>query len=345
MKEIMLPYVLLIWILVKTGVIKWNLKNQFWSVAIGIFIIFLLFSASRFWAPIDLSNSSTVRAPAAILSPLFGQRIESIHVVHNQHVKKNDIIYTLYSDKFDNQIKAKDGEIAAIQSLIKAEQSELLKLKKDLMRHEKLGKNKFSSEQEIDHIQTAIQRIIAQVKSHENDIVRAEGQKSTLSYDQDLQTVRAPFDGMVSVISSAEGTRTGNISVYDTTKKFIEMRIPEQAYTHIKAGQFAEFYINTHPGQIFRARVHSKRVGTGEAAMSTRQGDRSIGMFVHQNAGSHGRTVILEFAEPEGVDLPIGATGSAWVSASKPYSWLGFMDVIGAAITRIKAIKAYFNAL
>jgi len=344
MKEIMLPYILLVWILVKTGVMEWNLKNQFWSVAVGLFIVFLLFSSSRFWAPVDLTNSSTVRAPVAILTPLFGQRIETINVVHNQRVNKGDIVYTLYSDRFDNEVAAKEGEIASIEALITVEESELVKLEKDLVRYEQLGKSSFSSEQQIDHTRTAIQRIHAQITAHENDIVKLQGEKGALLYNQDLQTVRAPFDGLVTVISTAEGARTGNISLYDVSKKFVEMRIPEQSYTHIEIGQFAEFYLNTHPGQIFRARVHSKRVGTGEAAMSVRQGDRSIGGFVRQNAPSHGRTVILEFEEPEGINLPIGATGSAWISANKPYSWLGFMDVVGGAVIRIKSVKAYFNA-
>lgn len=36
MKEIMLPYVFICWILVKTGLVKWTLKNAVIIVGIGI---------------------------------------------------------------------------------------------------------------------------------------------------------------------------------------------------------------------------------------------------------------------------------------------------------------------
>lgn len=344
MKEIMLPYILLIWILVKTGVMEWNLKNQFWSVSIGFLIFFLLLSASRFWSPADMTNSSTVRAPSAILSPLLNEKIDKIFVVHNEKVKKGEILYTLHTDSTQGEIAGKEGGIEAFKAKIIAQESLLSKQRKNLERYKELGEKDYSSEQQIDNINAAVKQSMALIKSYDSEIARIEGEKDSLEYADELKTIRAPFDGQMTVVNTAEGTRTGNMSIYNTAKKFVEMRIPEQAYTHIHPGQFAEFYVNTHPGKIFRARVHSKRVGTGEASMSSVQGDRSVGQFVQQNAPSHGRTVILSFVEPEGVDLPIGATGSAWISAEKPYSWLGFMDVIGAAIVRISAVKAYLNA-
>ena len=137
--------------------------------------------------------------------------------------------------------------------------------------------------------------------------------------------------------------------VYDTSKKFLEMRIPEQSFNFIKPGQFDEFYLNVLPGQIFRGKVHSITTGTGEATVAVRQGDQNVGQFVGQfvgqNTTSHGRTVIIEFIEPEGMNIPIGATGAAWISARKPHPILGFMDIIGGAIVRLQSIKAYFGAL
>ncbi|MCL1063788.1 hypothetical protein MK852_16880 [Shewanella benthica] len=43
--------------------------------------------------------------------------------------------------------------------------------------------------------------------------------------------------------------------------------------------------------------------------------------------------------------LPIGATGSAWISADKPHRILGFLDIIGAATVRLVATKFYLNAI
>jgi multidrug resistance efflux pump len=95
MKEIMIPYILIMWLLVKTGVIEWTLKNAVRIVAVGAFICFMLFTAHRFWSPADLTDSSTIKAPHATLSPLIGEQIKEIFVTHNQILKKGDLIYTL----------------------------------------------------------------------------------------------------------------------------------------------------------------------------------------------------------------------------------------------------------
>jgi hypothetical protein len=79
--------------------------------------------------------------------------------------------------------------------------------------------------------------------------------------------------------------------------------------------------------------------------ISARGGDQQVRQHVGNNASAHGRTVVIEFIEPEGYNVPIGSTGSAWISAVKPVPILGFMDIIGAATVRLKAYKAYLNAL
>ena len=111
MKEIMIPYVILIWILVKTGVMPWNLKTQFWSTATGTLILFLLFSASRFWSPVDMTNSSTIRAPHAVVSALFQQEVDQIFVTHNQFVKKDELLYTLVDESTASGVDAIDAQI------------------------------------------------------------------------------------------------------------------------------------------------------------------------------------------------------------------------------------------
>jgi hypothetical protein len=123
------------------------------------------------------------------------------------------------------------------------------------------------------------------------------------------------------------------------------MRIPDQTFRNIQEGQFAEFYVDAYPGEIFRGRVHSVTTGTGEAAVSVTSGTQSVRRHVGNNSGSHGRTVVIEFVEPEGYNVPIGSTGSGWISATKPHEKLGFMDIIGGATVRLKAYKAYFSAV
>lgn len=71
---------------------------------------------------------------------------------------------------------------------------------------------------------------------------------------------------------------------------------------------------------------------------------QSVSQHVMQNSNDVGRTVILEFEDPEGIQIPIGATGQAWIAAEKPTEVLGFLDVVAGMLLRFSAAKSYFIA-
>lgn len=343
MKEIMLPYVFICWILVKTGVIQWNLRNATTIVALGAFIATSLFTVSRFWAPVDLTDSSTIKAPHAVLSPLVGQKVENVHVSHNEHVEKGQLLYELESQDADETIKGLHAQVEAIEHQIVATEIQVMTDEKNLARLLKL--DEYASQVERDDLKNKIQQAYSQLAELRAQITNVRAQIAENEYLNELNQVVAPFDGQIGVVNLSKGTRTGNMHIYDTEKKFMEMRISDQAYRYVQPGQFAEFYVNSHPGEVFRGKVHSVTSGTGEAMVSVKNGAQSVNQHVAQNAGAHGRTVVIEFEEPQGYNIPIGATGSAWISADKPHPALGFMDIIGAATVRLKALKAYLSAL
>ncbi|ARD22398.1 MULTISPECIES: HlyD family secretion protein [Shewanella] len=357
MKEIMLPYVLIIWLLVKLGVIQWNLANAVRSVGLGFFIAFMLFTAHRFWSPADLTDSSTVKAPHAVLSPLFGQEIEEIFVTHNQMVKKGDLIYKLVSVDSEKEIRSlkaqKAAELAKKEALklrMEALEVTLNNDKRNFVRVTDL--RDYASEMTRDDLEAKIQSteaeiasVVAELETHRAQLRAFDAQIGSAQWNDERREIRAQFDGQLSITNVAVGSRIGNMHLYDTSKKFLEMRIADQSYRYIKPGQFAEFYVDAFPGEIFRGRVHSVTSGTGESMISPLAGTQQVRQHVGNNAGSHGRTVVIEFEEPEGYSIPIGATGSGWISAEKPASFLGFMDIIGAATVRLKALKAYLSAL
>lgn len=343
MKEIMLPYVLICWILVKTGVIQWTLKNAVIIVSTGVVLAVALFTAHRFWSPADLTDSTTVKAPHAVLSPLFGQEVEEVFVDHNQFVKKGDLIYTLRTEDTQSQMDGltaqKDAAHAEILALVHQVEND----KKNLTRLEKL--KDYAQEYQRDDIRTRIESTEAKITSVNAQILNIEAQMATANWQNERREIRAPFDGQLSITNLVNGTRIGNMHLYNTNKKFVEMRIADQTYRGIEVGQFAEFYVDAYPGEIFRGRVHSLTAGTGEARVSVMNGSQSVRQHVGNNTGSHGRTIVIEFEEPEGYNVPIGSTGSGWVSANKPHPALGFMDIIGAATVRLKAYKSYLSAL
>ncbi|NRB24194.1 efflux RND transporter periplasmic adaptor subunit [Shewanella sp.] len=343
MKEIMLPYIFIMWLLFKFKVIKPRPRNYFISVLIGCLLAFSLFMAHRFYSPADLTNSTTVRAPHAVLSPALGQQIDKIYVDHNQYVNQGELLYTLRDDAV---IGAKDEVMAKkmeIQRTVEAKEVEFAQASRDYVRNQRIQDH--VSERDLENSGDRVEILRADLKVLEAQLDVQKAKVRSLDYELSQLNVTAPFDGMVTHIYIADGSRIGALHFWNTNKKFVEMRIPDQSFAYIKKGQFAEFYIDAYPGQIFRARVHSKVEATGEAQGDIFPREQSVGRHISLGSMPIGRTVILEVDEATMAMLPIGATGSAWISAEKPHSILGFLDIIGAATVRLVATKSYLNAI
>jgi multidrug resistance efflux pump len=334
MKLTLVPYILICWLLIKFGIVKKTAGN-FVAMGLGaVFVLFMLLVFTRFYAFIDLTSTTTVKAPHVVLNSPAGGEIDKLYVTHNQKLKAGDPVYSFKTDRYEIQMTAKKAEKARLQT-------QLGKLQNDLKRLGKLvGEVVPQSEYDAK---------VAEVDNQRDLVTKAEQDMADLQWKIDKAVVVAPVDGQVAVQYSSEGQYFGEqrpaaIHMF-TNKKFIELRIPDQVYEYIKPKAFSEFYVDSHPGKIFRARVHSITESTGEAQGSLLPTPQSVTQHVMKNSNDIGRTVILEFEEPEGVHIPIGATGKAWISAEKPIHLLGFLDLVIGSLLRFAATEAYLKAM
>ena len=334
MKLILVPYFLICWLLVKYGVVKKTLGNY---VAMGlgaVFLLFIVLTFTRYLAFLDFTSTTTVKAPHVVLNSPAGGEIDKIFVVHNQRLKAGDPVYSFKTDRYEIQMTAKKAEKSRLQT-------QLNKLEKDLKRLGKL-RGEIIPQSEYD-------AKVAEVETQRDMVIKAEQDMADLQWKIDRAVVVAPVDGQVAVQYSSEGQYFGEmrpaaIQMF-TTKKFIELRIPDQVYAYIQPKAFAEFFVDAYPGKIFRARVQSITESTGEAQGSLFGGPQSVTQHVMKNQNDAGRTVILEFEEPPGVNIPIGATGQAWIAAEKPIHLLGFLDLVIGVLLRFGAAEAYLKAM
>lgn len=334
MKLILVPYILICWLLLRFGIVRRTIGN---FVAMGcgaVFLLFMLLTFTRFFSFIDLTATTTVKAPHVVLNTPAGGEIETIYVTHNQQVKAGDPIYRFKTDRYEIQMAAKKAELERLKT-------QLRKLEVDLRRLTGLRGDVVP--------QSEYDAKLAEVETQRDLVIQAEQDIADLQWKIDRALVVAPVDGQVAVQYASAGQyfkemRPSAIHMF-TTKKFIELRIPDQVYAYIKPQAFAEFYVNAHPGKIFRARVHSISGATGEAQGSLLPMTQNVTQHVTQNMNEMGRTVILEFEEPEGIVIPIGATGKAWIAAEKPAHILGFLDAITGALLRFAATEAYLKAM
>ncbi|WP_076414401.1 HlyD family secretion protein [Shewanella sp. UCD-KL12] len=343
MKEIMLPYILIVWLLFKFKVLNRTPKNYFITTFIGVLLALSLFFGHRFYSPADLTNSTTVKAPHAVLSPALGQHIDRVYVDHNQAFTKGDVLYVLKDDNLTAKIAELDAKRVKVQRQQAALQVTLSQAKRDHLRHQ--GLQQHVSLKEKEQAADLVVKLKADLAVFDAEKLSLEAQRVNFEFELERLTVTAPFDGMVTHVFIADGSRVGSLHLWDTSKKFVEMRIPDQAYRNIQPGQFSEFFVHSHPGEIFRAKVHSIVKATGEAQGSLLPQEQFVSQHIQRGSAPVGRTVILEIDAETMARLPIGATGSAWISADKPTPLLGFIDIIGAATVRITAVKSYLQAL
>ncbi len=159
------------------------------------------------------------------------------------------------------------------------------------------------------------------------------------------ETVRAEFDGQVSIVNIAEGFCHGqHAPVQRTSKKFLEMRISDQTYGYVQVGDFAEFFVDAYPGHVFHAKVHNFTAGTGESSISTTARPTkcwSARRSKQQWFRSYGSARNLWTRR---LQHSYRCRWRQRISAEKPHPFWGFIDVIGAATVRLQSYKSYLGA-
>ena len=334
MKLTLVPYLLICWLLIKFGIVKKTIGN-FVAMGLGaVFVLFTLLTFTRYYAFLDLTATTTVKAPHIVLNTPAGGEIDKLYVTHNQKLKAGDPVYSFKTDRYAIQMAAKKAEKGRLQTQLGKLENDLKRLGK--LRGEVIPQSEYDAK-------------VAEVETQRDLVIKAEQDMADLQWKIDKAMVVAPVDGQVAVQFSSEGQYFGEqrpaaIHMF-TNKKFIELRIPDQVYAFIKPRAFSEFYVDAYPGKIFRARVHSITESTGEAQGSLFGTPQSVTQTVVKGSTDIGRTVILEFEEPEGVHIPIGSTGKAWIAAEKPIHLLGFLDLVIGSLLRFAAAESYLKAM
>ena len=181
------------------------------------------------------------------------------------------------------------------------------------------------------------------LSSRDVDVITAQENIAKAQWDLDNTKIYAPADGFVTNFIMREGQFVGSIpriQMY-TDEKYVLMRVNHQAIRNVKAGQMAEFASAVYPGKVFAAEVEGIVEATGESQGNLIGRETNVRQTTGANIANKHHFVRLKLYETEGYDIPVGSVGLAWVSAEKPISFLGFLDVIRGIIIRMKAQVFY----
>ncbi|WP_256384783.1 HlyD family secretion protein [Photobacterium toruni] len=191
--------------------------------------------------------------------------------------------------------------------------------------------------------QLEIEKAQLTFNSRDVDVITAKENVAKAQWDLDNTKVYAPADGFVTNFIMREGQYVGSIpriQMY-TDEKYVLMRVNHQAIRNVKSGQMAEFASAVYPGKVFAAEVEGIVEATGESQGNLIGRETNVRQTTGANIANKHHFVRLKLYETEGYDIPVGSVGLAWISAEKPISFLGFLDVIRGIIIRMKAQVFY----
>ncbi|MBP2702099.1 HlyD family secretion protein [Photobacterium lucens] len=237
----------------------------------------------------------------------------------NRYIKQNSVVnHTITQSKLDEQRTA--VEVAKSQKIMLASQIE-------------------KSEIAVKQKQLALDKAKLAVNSREVDVQTQQENVAKAEWDLKNTKVYAPTDGYVTNFIMREGQFVGTvprIQMY-TKEKYVLMRVNHQAIRNVKPGQMAEFATAVYPGKVFAAEVEGIVEATGESQGNLIGRETNVRQTTGANMANKHHFVRLKVIETEGYDIPVGSVGIGWISAEKPISFLGFLDVVRGIIIRMKA--------
>jgi RND family efflux transporter MFP subunit len=310
MIAIMSVYLVLLFALVRLGIVTFNL---FWKVSPFIVLLFLslgLFIPMGWGAP--QGPALVVRNGVSIVPDVAGE-VSEVPVQPNTPLKAGDVLFRIDRTPYEAQVKA----IEAQSKLADLRLSQMTQL------FERDAGRAFDVQQ----------------RQSEADQLRA--QLDSARWNLDKTVVRAPVDGYVTNVALRKGARVANLPLspvmafIDTSETLVGVEIAQNDARYIAPGQLVEVTFRLLPGTI-----HTGKVETVFQAISTGQPQTS-GLAVTPKAIESAPFVVRVRLDDEDLlkRLPAGSTGTAAIFTDhvKP------AHVIRKVLLRQIAILNYVN--
>lgn len=210
-------------------------------------------------------------------------RIEAVHVVLGQDVKKGDLIVEIDSLDQENAIKTAQAVLAGIQAQQRNQQASLLKAQAALARSTQLSANSLVSQTDLETAQAAVDSAQAQIDQLDAQI--AQSQLSVESAELNLARTRivAPSDGTIVALLVDEGQTVNASSAIPTIVKIadldtmvIKAEISEADVVRVAAGQRVYFTILGEPDRKIDATLREVEPAPTSISSDTASTDSAV---------------------------------------------------------------------
>src|SRR6266849_7965245 len=310
MIAIMSVYLVLLFALVRLGIVAFNL---FWKASPFIVLLLLnfgLFIPMGWGAP--QGAALVVRDSVAIVPSVAGEVID-VPVEANAALKEGDVLFRIDPVPYHAQVKAIEAQLKLSTSRL-AQMTQL---------YERDSGRAFD------------------VQQRQSEVDQLKAQLDGAKWNLDKTTVRAPADGYVTNVALRKGSRVANLPLapvmafIDTSDSLIGVEIAQIDARYIEPGQPVEETFKFMPG-----RVHSGKVESVLQAVASGQVQTS-GLAVSSKAVASAPFVVRIRLNDAGIAqrLPAGSTGDAAIFTEH----VKVAHIIRKVLLRQIAITNYVN--
>lgn len=241
----MAVYLVLLFLLVRTGIVRFNL---FWKCSPFIVLLLLnllLFIPMGWGAP--QGSALVVRHSVSIVPDVAGEVID-VPVAANTPLKAGDVLFRIDPVPFEAQVRGIEAQLK-LSDMRLAQMTQLLE-------------------------RDAGRAFDVQQRQSETDQLSA--QRDSARWNLDKTVVRAPADGYVTNVALRKGARVANLPLtpvmafIDTSDTIVGVEIAQNDARYLRTGQLVEVTFKFLPGKIYTGQVESvlQAVATGQTQTS-----------------------------------------------------------------------------
>lgn len=220
-----------LWLLVAVGLLpRWTMWMKASPLVIYLAGMLLIFIPLNWAAP---TGPASVTVGSARIAPSVSGAVSSVDVEAGQRVAEGAPLFHLDPARFEAAL----AEIDARLSLARDR----------LDRRTVLADRGTVSE-------TEVQSLTA-------DVAALEAQRRQAEIDLESTVVRAPFDGVPSIVALRPGDRVGPqspvMAFLDVDEPYVGLVLPQRYVRHVKPGDAAEAVFAIYPGRTFAGTVRT----------------------------------------------------------------------------------------
>ncbi|MDB5617031.1 efflux RND transporter periplasmic adaptor subunit [Tardiphaga sp.] len=245
MIAIMAVYLVLLFVLVRTGIVRFNLLWKCSPFIVLLLLNLLLFIPMGWGAP--QGPALVVRHAVSIVPDVAGEVID-VPVAANTPLKAGDVLFRIDPVPYEAQVKG-------IEAQLKLSDMRLAQMTQLFERDAGRGFD---------------------VEQRQSEVDQLNAQRDSARWNLDKTIVRAPADGYVTNLALRKGAWVANLPLtpvmafIDTSDTIVGVEIAQNDARYLRAGQPVEVTFKFLPGKVYTGRVESilQAVATGQAQTS-----------------------------------------------------------------------------